>query len=66
MAVDIARAWKDPEYRKSLTPEELANLPPNPAGGAALSDEELERLSGGLRGAVETSSQSDRVVGCCP
>jgi|HubBroStandDraft_6_1064221.scaffolds.fasta_scaffold413646_2 mersacidin/lichenicidin family type 2 lantibiotic len=26
MTVDIVRAWKDPEYRKSLTPEEMASL----------------------------------------
>ena len=31
MAVDIVRAWKDPEYRKTLTSEELAALPENPA-----------------------------------
>jgi hypothetical protein len=30
MAIDIARAWKDPEYRKTLTPEELASLPRTP------------------------------------
>ena len=30
---DIVRAWKDPEYRKSLTPEEFAayhRIPPAP------------------------------------
>jgi len=33
MSVDrIIRAWKDPDYRKSLSPEELAVLPENPAG----------------------------------
>jgi mersacidin/lichenicidin family type 2 lantibiotic len=32
MTVDIVRAWKDPEYRKTLTPEEWATVPPNPAG----------------------------------
>lgn len=48
MAVDIARAWKDPEYRKTLTPEELASLPPNPAGAPELSDKELGEVSGGI------------------
>ena len=47
MAIDIARAWKDPEYRKTLTPEELASLPPNPAGEGELTEQELENVSGG-------------------
>ena len=47
MAVDIARAWKDPEYKKTLTPEELASLPPNPAGSAELAEEQLEGVAGG-------------------
>jgi mersacidin/lichenicidin family type 2 lantibiotic len=47
MAIDIARAWKDPEYRKSLTPEELASLPPHPAGDPGISDQDLESVSGG-------------------
>jgi mersacidin/lichenicidin family type 2 lantibiotic len=47
MTVDIARAWKDPEYRKSLTPEELATLPENPAGKPELTDKELDDVAGG-------------------
>ena len=49
MAIDVIRAWKDGEYRKTLTPEELAGLP-NPADvpGLELSDEELQALSAGL------------------
>jgi mersacidin/lichenicidin family type 2 lantibiotic len=47
MTVDIERAWKDPEYRKSLTPEELASVPPNPAGDPELSPLDLEKVSGG-------------------
>lgn len=46
--VDVARAWKDEEYRKSLTPEQLATLPPNPAGEEALGEEELDDVSGGI------------------
>ena len=29
--VDIERAWKDDDYRNSLTPPQLAQLPTNPA-----------------------------------
>jgi mersacidin/lichenicidin family type 2 lantibiotic len=48
MAIDIVRAWKDPEYRKSLTPAELASLPASPAGVGDLSDDELSRIAGGM------------------
>jgi mersacidin/lichenicidin family type 2 lantibiotic len=29
----IVRSWEDPEYRHSLSAEERAALPENPAGG---------------------------------
>ena len=48
MAIDIERAWKDAEYRKSLTAEEQAMLPPNPTGPAPTSEEELDKVVGGL------------------
>lgn len=46
--VDTIRAWKDPEYRASLTEGELAALPPNPAGPATLTDAELDQMYGGF------------------
>ena len=46
--VDIERAWKDEAYRSSLTPEQLAAIPPNPAG--ELTEEDLEDVSGGQWG----------------
>jgi mersacidin/lichenicidin family type 2 lantibiotic len=49
MAVDVVRAWKDPEYRKTLTPEELASLPENPAGASEVSDEDIGNVSGGVK-----------------
>ncbi|MBD2166734.1 mersacidin/lichenicidin family type 2 lantibiotic [Calothrix membranacea FACHB-236] len=45
---DIIRAWKDREYRESLSEEQRSNLPENPAGIAELSDETLETIAGGL------------------
>ena len=41
---DIIRAWKDEEYRKTLSEEELALLPANPAGIVELTDEALDDL----------------------
>jgi mersacidin/lichenicidin family type 2 lantibiotic len=42
---DVIRAWKDPVYRASLSEEERAALPLNPAGVADLSDDQL-RIGG--------------------
>src|SRR5437016_5048778 len=46
--IDIVRAWKDPEYLKSLTPEQRAMLPENPTGPPPASEEELKEIVGGL------------------
>jgi mersacidin/lichenicidin family type 2 lantibiotic len=39
--MDIIRAWKDAEYRNSLSEAERAALPPNPAGIVELSDDDM-------------------------
>lgn len=48
--VDVVRAWKDEEYRNSLTEDERAALPPNPAGPSELTDQDLEDVAGGSEG----------------
>ncbi len=45
--VDIIRAWKDEEYRNSLSKEQRAQLPEHPAGLIELEDAELEAVAGG-------------------
>ena len=45
--MDIIRAWKDAEYRNSLSEAERAALPENPAGLIALTDEDLGAVAGG-------------------
>jgi mersacidin/lichenicidin family type 2 lantibiotic len=47
---DTVRAWKDPRYRRSLTPAQLAALPEHPAGLVELTDDDL-RIAGGAGGA---------------
>ena len=47
-AINVVRAWKDEEYRRSLSELERAQLPPNPAGLIDLSDAAMEDVSGGL------------------
>jgi mersacidin/lichenicidin family type 2 lantibiotic len=44
--VDIIRAWKDKEYRRSLTDAQRAALPEHPAGLITLDDEELAKVAG--------------------
>lgn len=45
--VDVIRAWKDEEYRLSLTEEERASLPEHPAGVIQLKDEQMGKVIGG-------------------
>jgi mersacidin/lichenicidin family type 2 lantibiotic len=54
----IVRAWKDPEYRLSLSEEEQAHLPEHPAGAIELTDDELEMAAGGNHQSYRSSYQS--------
>lgn len=45
--LDIIRAWKDEEYRLSLTDEERALVPAHPAGLIKLEHTELGQAAGG-------------------
>lgn len=50
MKFDVVRAWKDAQYRQSLSAQEQAVLPGNPAGGLDLSDAELQAVHGACHG----------------
>ena len=52
-ADNIIRAWKDEEFRLSLSAGERALLPSNPAGLIELTDEALSEL---VAGAAEAGS----------
>jgi mersacidin/lichenicidin family type 2 lantibiotic len=56
--LDVIRAWKDEEYRNSLSAEARAMLPDNPAGPIVLSDAELADVSG-------ASTEIIASLGCC-
>jgi mersacidin/lichenicidin family type 2 lantibiotic len=45
---NIVRAWKDETYRQSLSSEEVAMLPANPAGEIELTDAELAAVTGAI------------------
>ena len=52
---NIIRAWKDEDYFESLSQQERALVPENPAGMLELSDEDMESVAGGS----ETSQRGD-------
>ena len=59
---DIIRAWKDAEYRQSLSEAERAVLPEHPAGLIDLTDAELATVAGGKK--KFSVGHSCRVVIC--
>ena len=48
--IDVVRAWKDEEYRASLTDAQQAVLPAAPAGYVELNDSELDEIWAGRAG----------------
>ena len=61
--VDIIRAWKDEEYRNSLSEAERAQLPGNPAGAIELSDLDLTSVAGGTTGWQCVRFTAGRLIG---
>lgn len=55
----IVKAWRDDDYRLTLSDAEMAVMPQLPVGVAELSDVDLEVVSG-------ADSESLRSKGCCP
>jgi mersacidin/lichenicidin family type 2 lantibiotic len=47
-AKQVVRAWKDEEYRLSLSDAERAQLPAHPSGIIELTEPELGVVSGGI------------------
>ena len=43
---DIIRAWKDEEFRRSLTDEQLAQLPEHPAGAIEIQAADRDEAAG--------------------
>ena len=60
--MDIIRAWKDPEYRLSLSEAEKALLPDHPAGIIELTDADLGAVAGGL--IAQTMTVNDKICYC--
>ncbi|MBK8252963.1 MAG: mersacidin/lichenicidin family type 2 lantibiotic [Polyangiaceae bacterium] len=61
---DIIKAWKNSTFRASLSAEERAGLPQNPAGLIELIDDELEVVGGGTKNSCTTACPSYKGM-CC-
>lgn len=48
-SLNVIRAWKDNEYRESLSEIEREQLPAHPAGLLELTDAELAEVAGGKK-----------------
>jgi len=69
MKIDLIKAWKDEEYRSTLTKSQLKEIS-NPAGSIALSDADMENVNGGTSFTVGSSGSYNSGVGynsieCC-
>lgn len=65
----VVRAWKDPEFRASLSPEERSKLPENPSGRSIteLDESDLEDVSGGWCGVtLPVYCRNTLLPGCNP
>jgi mersacidin/lichenicidin family type 2 lantibiotic len=50
--LNIIRAWKDEEYRNSLSAAERSQIPPSPAGLSELDGAAMASVNGGGRAAL--------------
>lgn len=56
--LDVIRAWKDEEYRTTLTDAELLALPAHPSGIIELPESELGAVAG-------ANTEDWSTIGCC-
>ena len=64
----IIRAWKDPAFRASLSPEQREQLPENPSGEplTELDDAELGKVNGGIYFSSPVVCQLTESMKCLP
>jgi mersacidin/lichenicidin family type 2 lantibiotic len=62
---NIIRAWKDEQYRLSLSESERALLPDHPAGHLQLTDTALDGAAGGAARYVHTLADCRITVVAC-
>jgi mersacidin/lichenicidin family type 2 lantibiotic len=64
--LDIARAWTDEDYYLSLSAEERASLPANPAAAITISDDSLRAVNGGIKTSIITTCGGTAICSPCP
>jgi len=66
MKINVIKAWKDEEYRSTLSAEQLSDLN-NPVESIELSDEQMNHVNGGTIGTMQISINTvqNTSVGCC-
>ncbi len=62
--IDVAKAWKNKEYRESLSREELDSIPMNPVG-EALTDLEASNIFAGVETGESGTGWFTTVSGEC-
>jgi mersacidin/lichenicidin family type 2 lantibiotic len=62
--LNIIRAWKDEEYRKSLSEAHRVQLPDHPAGTIELTDADLAAVDGGISSPAPQCSEGDYCPTC--
>ena len=62
---DIIRAWKDEEYRNSLSEAERSALPAHPAGLVEIRDEDLDEVAAGGSVTTGCTQYSGARPHCC-
>ena len=62
MKINVIKAWKDEEYRSTLTAEQLNSLN-NPVESVSLTDEEMENVNGGTYGSSFPDQNTSAI--CC-
>lgn len=64
--IDVVRAWKDPQYRQSLSPSEMGMMAAHPAGEVDLKGTELDRSAAQVaRGGLGFSTMTLGSICCC-
>jgi mersacidin/lichenicidin family type 2 lantibiotic len=63
--IDIARAWRDEDYYLSLTADERASLPENPAAGVTVTRDSLRAVNGGVT-TIYDSCNGTAICTPCP
>ena len=62
MKINIIKAWKDEEYRSTLTAEQLQTID-NPVASLKLSDEQMETVNGGTGSGVTFNTPPNKPSG---